>query len=154
MQYLSIFVNISSILVTPTHVCYADQSRRRFLFLFDMPFWKKTCFCHCLCFGSILVNIRTYLPTIRYCVLYGTCAIPFVLARVPLARVPPHWPGSRAQVPGPGRGPSIYIYMPIYLICIYNCWHTYIYIYICVFVLAFCLLLSHFRRLGTKRRLP
>ena len=29
-KYLSIFVNIWSILVTPTHVCYADQSRRRF----------------------------------------------------------------------------------------------------------------------------
>ena len=55
----------SSILVTPTHVCYADQSRS--FFFVDMPFRQKTDFYHFFVFfvniWSILVNIRTYLPT-------------------------------------------------------------------------------------------
>ena len=50
----------------------------------DMPFLKKVCFGQKLTFMvnilSILVNIwsnvGTYLPTIRYCVLYGTAYLP------------------------------------------------------------------------------
>ena len=52
-------------MVTQTHVCYADQSRRRFCFCY-MPF-KKDRFLHLVVFLvnilSMLVNIRTYLPT-------------------------------------------------------------------------------------------
>ena len=59
MQYLSIFVNIWPILVTPTHVCYADQSRRCF-FLVWHALLKKTCVCYFFVFfGQYLVNIQS-----------------------------------------------------------------------------------------------
>ena len=54
-----------------------------------------------------------------------TYAVPYVLARVPLARVPPHWPGSHPTGPGPGPGRNTYIYTCIMYICI----SIYIYIY-------------------------
>ena len=62
MQCLSIFVSIWSILVNPTHVCYADQSPRRFFF--TCLFEKRHVFVILCVFlvniWSILVNIRTY----------------------------------------------------------------------------------------------
>ena len=56
----------------------------------DMPFLKKVCFGQKLTFmvniWSILVNIwsnvGTYLPTIRYCVLYGTAYLPTRTVRI------------------------------------------------------------------------
>ena len=43
MQYLLIFVNIYSILVTPTHVCYADRSRRHFFCVWHALLKKDMC---------------------------------------------------------------------------------------------------------------
>ena len=61
MQYLLIFVNIWSILVTPTHVCYVVQSRRHF-FCFLHALLKKYMFWFVFdIFGQELVNIGQYL---------------------------------------------------------------------------------------------
>ena len=66
MQYLLIFVNIWSILVTPTHVCYADQSRRRFFFVLHVS-WEKDMFLSFgVYFGQYLVNIDQYLYVPTY----------------------------------------------------------------------------------------
>ena len=61
-KHLSIFVNIWSILVTPIHVCYADQSRRRFLFIFFLicPFEKYMFLVFAVFVGQYLVNIGQY----------------------------------------------------------------------------------------------
>ena len=112
MQYSLIFVNIWSILVTPTHVCYVVQSRRHF-FCFHMPFWKKTCFCHLLCFLSFVIYIYIYITYyilhITYYILPIDCLL--IAYRLPLmpicSAIMDMGPGPIAQKRrGPGPGPA------------------------------------------------
>ena len=109
IQYLLLFVNIWSILVTqpmfatfqacrklffydapfskslvlgsPSHVCYVSGLPQALSFLKnDMPFSRKVCFCQKLnfliTFSNICPYLSMYLPTVRYCVPYGTAYLP------------------------------------------------------------------------------
>ena len=69
MQYLLLFVDIYSILVTPTHACYADQSRRHFFFWHALL--KKELFLLFLLF--LLIFCQYWLIFVRTYLLYGEC---------------------------------------------------------------------------------
>ena len=62
----TIFVNIWSILVTPTHVCFADQSRRRFFFVHALL--KQNVFVIVCVFWSIFDQYwAIFIPTYLHC---------------------------------------------------------------------------------------
>ena len=73
-MYICIIENPNPCLVTPTHVCYVVQSRRRFLF-FTCPFEKRHMLVICYHFSSIFGQYWTIFVYITYYILHITCYI-------------------------------------------------------------------------------
>ena len=80
------------VLVSPSHVCYVSGLPQAFVFSF---FLKTTCLFEKMCFlpktdifdkylsifDNICQYLSMYLPTVRYCVLYGTAYLPTCTVR-------------------------------------------------------------------------